>query len=667
MMNKENIPERIKYLCEVLNKANVEYYVNDNPTLTDNEYDSLMDELIKLEKDYPEYKLNNSPTSKVGNEVIAEFKKVTHPTPMFSLADVFNYDEVRDFDAKVRKEVGEVAYSCELKMDGLAVSLIYKDGAFISAATRGDGVIGEDITHNVRTIKKLPLTLHKKIDLEVRGEIYMQKKVFHSLNEEREQKNLPLFQNPRNAAAGSIRQLDSSVTRERNLDIVLYHLPNTNLLHHSDTLDLLKECGLPVNPNNRICKNIDEVLAYIDYWTIHRPELPYEIDGIVIKVNDLAAQKSLGYTVKYPKWAVAYKFPAEKVITKLTDIVCTVGRTGQITPNAVLEPIKVAGSTIRRATLHNYPYIVSKDLKIGDYVYLHKAGDVIPEVVGPVLERRPSDAKNYQMITECPICGTKLELTDSKIDLYCPNISCPARKINALIHFISRDAMNIDGLGEQLIEDFYNMGLIKDIPDIYTLSKDKEDLIELEGFGNKSVSNLLISIENSKNNSLERLLNGLGISGVGVKSAKLLASRYGTMRNLMNASAEELVKIKDIGNVLAENISNYFDNPANRILISRLEELGLNMTYQGEKTIIDSNFQDKKFVITGTISGLSRDEIKHEIELRGGVTSESVSKKTDVVIAGSNPGSKYDKALSLGITIWDAATLEKYLKLPSKN
>lgn len=667
MMNKENIPERIKYLCEVLNKANVEYYVNDNPTLTDNEYDSLMDELIKLEKDYPEYKLNNSPTSKVGNEVIAEFKKVTHPTPMFSLADVFNYDEVRDFDAKVRKEVGEVAYSCELKMDGLAVSLIYKDGAFISAATRGDGVIGEDITHNVRTIKKLPLTLHKKIDLEVRGEIYMQKKVFHSLNEEREQKNLPLFQNPRNAAAGSIRQLDSSITRERNLDIVLYHLPNTNLLHHSDTLDLLKECGLPVNPNNRICKNIDEVLAYIDYWTIHRPELPYEIDGIVIKVNDLAAQKSLGYTVKYPKWAVAYKFPAEKVITKLTDIVCTVGRTGQITPNAVLEPIKVAGSTIRRATLHNYPYIVSKDLKIGDYVYLHKAGDVIPEVVGPVLERRPSDAKNYQMITECPICGTKLELTDSKIDLYCPNISCPARKINALIHFISRDAMNIDGLGEQIIEDFYNMGLIKDIPDIYTLSKDKEDLIELEGFGNKSVSNLLISIENSKNNSLERLLNGLGISGVGVKSAKLLASRYGTMRNLMNASAEELVKIKDIGNVLAENISNYFDNPANRILISRLEEMGLNMTYQGEKTIIDSNFQDKKFVITGTISGLSRDEIKHEIELRGGVTSESVSKKTDVVIAGSNPGSKYDKALSLGITIWDAATLEKYLKLPSKN
>lgn len=667
MLNNTNIKERIEYLCNVLNKANVEYYVNDNPTLTDNEYDSLMDELIKLENEYPEYKLKNSPTSKVGNEVIAEFKKVIHPTPMFSLSDVFNYDEVRDFDNKVRKEVGDVAYSCELKMDGLAVSLIYKDGAFVSAATRGDGVIGEDITHNVRTIKKLPLTLHKKIDLEVRGEIYMQKKVFNKLNEERAKDGLQLFQNPRNAAAGSIRQLDSSITKKRNLDIVLYHLPNTDLKHHSDTLDLLKDCGLPVNPNNRICKNIDEVLAYIDYWTIHRPELPYEIDGIVIKVNDLSAQKTLGYTVKYPKWAVAYKFPAEKVITKLTDIVCTVGRTGQITPNAVLEPIKVAGSTIRRATLHNYPYIVSKDLKIGDYVYLHKAGDVIPEVVGPVLERRSGVEKDYKMITNCPICGTKLELTDSKIDLYCPNEACPARQINALIHFISRDAMNIDGLGEQIVEDFYNMGLIKDIPDIYNLSKDKEDLIELEGFGNKSVSNLLISIENSKHNSLERLINGLGISGIGVKSAKLLASRYETMRNLMNASIEELQNIKDIGNVLATNISNYFDNPKNRILISKLEELGLNMTYLGEKKTLDTNFQDKKFVITGTIPGRSREEIKKEIELRGGFTVESVSKKTDVVIVGDAPGSKYDKAMSLGITIWNPDTLESFLSQTSKN
>lgn len=661
MINNEDIKKRIEYLTDTLNKANVLYYVNDNPTLTDNEYDSLMDELIKLEAKYPEFKLSNSPTSKVGNEVIAEFKKVTHPTPMFSLADVFNYDELRDFDSRVQKEVPNPEYVCELKMDGLAVSLIYKNGQFVSAATRGDGVIGEDITHNVRTIKKLPLSLHKNIDLEVRGEIYMTKKVFNELNAKRQAANEPLFQNPRNAAAGSIRQLDSKISKERKLDIVLYHLPNTNLQKHSQTIDLLASCGLPTNPNNRICKNIDEVLKYIDYWTVHRPELPYEIDGIVIKVNDLASQKILGNTVKYPKWAVAYKFPAEKVITKLTDIVCTVGRTGQITPNAVLEPIKVAGSTIRRATLHNYSYIQSKDLKIGDYVYLHKAGDVIPEVVGPVLERRDS-VKDYQMIKECPICKTKLELTESKIDLYCPNELCPARQINSLIHFISRDAMNIEGLGEQIVEDFYNMGLIKDIPDIYTLNKDREDLIELEGFGNKSVSNLLISIEQSKNNSLERLLNGLGISGIGIKSAKLLARKYGDIRNLMNANYEELQTIKDIGSVLAKNITNYFDNPKNRILISKLEEFGVNMQYIGDKVINNPAFQDKKFVITGTIAGRSRDEIKHEIELRGGYTVESVSKKTDVVIVGENPGSKYEKAQNLNLTIWTPEDLENNLK-----
>ena len=614
----EQVESRMAYLIDVLNKANVEYYVNDNPTLSDNEYDSLMDELIKLEEKYPQLKQSNSPTTKVGNEVIAAFNKVTHPTPMFSLADVFNEDEVRDFDAKVRKEVSNPEYVCELKMDGLAVSLIYKDGKFVSAATRGNGVIGEDITHNVRTIKKLPLTLHKKVDLEVRGEIYMNKKVFNELNEKRKQENLNLFQNPRNAAAGSIRQLDSSITKERQLDIVLYHLPNTTLKKHSETIELLKECGLPTNPNNKICKNIDEIMDYIHYWTKHRPELPYEIDGIVIKVNDLAMQKTLGYTVKYPKWAVAYKFPAETVITRLDDIVCTVGRTGQITPNAVLEPIKVAGSTIRRATLHNYQYISDKDLRIGDYVYLHKAGDVIPEVVGPVKERRVNELEPYVMIDKCPICGAKLEESASKIDLYCPNEHCSARKVNSLIHFISRGCMNIDGLGESIVEDFYNMGIIKDITDIYRLKDKKEELIELEGFGSKSVSNLLISIENSKNNSLENLLNGLGINGIGAKTAKILAKRYETMDNLMNASSEELEQIKDIGSTLSNNISNYFDNPKNRILIHELKDIGINMEYKGEKIIQDGAFTNKKFVLTGTISFLSRDELKKIIErLRG--------------------------------------------------
>ena len=657
----KQVENRMAYLIDVLNKANVEYYVNDNPTLSDNEYDSLMDELIKLEEKYPQLKQSNSPTTKVGNEVIAAFNKVTHPTPMFSLADVFNEDEVRDFDAKVRKEVSNPEYVCELKMDGLAVSLIYKDGKFVSAATRGNGVIGEDITHNVRTIKKLPLTLHKKVDLEVRGEIYMNKKVFNELNEKRKQENLNLFQNPRNAAAGSIRQLDSSITKERQLDIVLYHLPNTTLKKHSETIELLKECGLPTNPNNKICKNIDEIMDYIHYWTEHRPELAYEIDGIVIKVNDLAMQKTLGYTVKYPKWAVAYKFPAETVITRLDDIVCTVGRTGQITPNAVLEPIKVAGSTIRRATLHNYQYIIDKDLRIGDYVYLHKAGDVIPEVVGPVRERRVNELDPYVMIDKCPICGAKLEESASKIDLYCPNEHCPARKVNSLIHFISRGCMNIDGLGESIVEDFYNMGIIKDITDIYKLKDKKEELIELEGFGSKSVSNLLISIENSKNNSLENLLNGLGINGIGAKTAKILAKRYETMDNLMNASSEELEQIKDIGSTLSNNISNYFDNPKNRILIHELKDIGINMEYKGEKIIQDEAFTNKKFVLTGTISFLSRDELKKIIEDRGGEVSGSVSKKTDVVIAGENPGSKYDKAKALNIPIWDEVSLRNYL------
>ena len=657
----KQVESRMAYLIDVLNKANVEYYVNDNPTLSDNEYDSLMDELIKLEEKYPQLKQSNSPTTKVGNEVIAAFNKVTHPTPMFSLADVFNEDEVRDFDAKVRKEVSNPEYVCELKMDGLAVSLIYKDGKFVSAATRGNGVIGEDITHNVRTIKKLPLTLHKKVDLEVRGEIYMNKKVFNELNEKRKQENLNLFQNPRNAAAGSIRQLDSSITKERQLDIVLYHLPNTTLKKHSETIELLKECGLPTNPNNKICKNIDEMIDYIHYWTEHRPELPYEIDGIVIKVNDLAMQKRLGYTVKYPKWAVAYKFPAETVITRLDDIVCTVGRTGQITPNAVLEPIKVAGSTIRRATLHNYQYISDKDLRIGDYVYLHKAGDVIPEVVGPVKERRVNELEPYVMIDKCPICGTKLEESASKIDLYCPNEHCPARKVNSLIHFISRGCMNIDGLGESIVEDFYNMGIIKDITDIYKLKDKKEELIELEGFGSKSVSNLLISIENSKNNSLENLLNGLGINGIGAKTAKILAKKYETMDNLMNASSEELEQIKDIGSTLSSNISNYFDNPKNRMLIHELKDIGINMEYKGLKIIQDEAFTNKKFVLTGTISFLSRDELKKIIEDRGGEVSGSVSKKTDVVIAGENPGSKYDKAKSLNIPIWDEVSLRNYL------
>ena len=656
----EDIKTRIKYLTDVLNQANVEYYINDNPTLTDNEFDSLLDELIKLEEKYPEYKLSDSPTSKVGTKVISEFKKVIHPTPMFSLGDVFNEDEIKSFCTRVEKEVGPVEYVCELKMDGLAVSLVYEKGIFKYAATRGDGTIGEDITNNVLTIKSLPLKLKEEIDLEVRGEIYMDFETFNKLNEQREKEGLQLFQNPRNAAAGSIRQLDSSITKSRKLSMLLYHVPNTIYKSHYETLEMLKRVGLPTNPNSKLCNNYDDIIKFIEYWHEHRSDLAYPIDGIVIKVNSIEKQRILGSTAKYPRWAIAYKFPAEEVITKLDDIICTVGRTGQITPNAVLEPVKVAGSTIRRATLHNANYIMEKDLRIGDYVVIRKAGDVIPEVVRVVLERR-GQVEPYKMIERCPICDAPLVPTPSKIDLLCPNEECPARSVNSLIHFASRDAMNIEGLGDSMLEDFYNMGFINKITDIYKLKNRREEIIELEGYGNKSVDNLEISIENSKKNSLEKLLFGLGISGIGAKTAKVLAKRYETIDNIMNASLEELQNIKDIGNVLAQNITNYFKDINNINLINELKMLGVNMTYLGQKIIADDNFTGKKFVVTGTISFMSRDEIKTYIENHGGETSESVSKKTDVVIVGENPGSKYEKALKLNIEIWNEEKLKSLI------
>ncbi len=657
-----DIKDRIKYLVDILNKANIEYYINDNPTLTDNEFDSLLDELIKLEEKYPEFKLEDSPTSKVGTKVISEFKKITHPTPMFSLGDVFNEDEIKAFCQRVEKEVGKTEYVCELKMDGLAVSLVYEKGVFKYAATRGDGTVGEDITNNVLTIGSLPLKLKADIDLEVRGEIYMEFDVFNKLNEQREKEGLQLFQNPRNAAAGSIRQLDSSITKQRKLSMLLYHVPNTNFKTHFETLQMLKDVGLPTNPNSKLCHSYDEILDFINYWHENRPKLPYPIDGIVIKVNSIDLQRKLGSTAKYPRWAIAYKFPAEEVVTKLDDIICTVGRTGQITPNAVLEPVKVAGSTIRRATLHNYNYILEKDLRIGDYVVIRKAGDVIPEVVKVVLDRR-GDVSPYKMITNCPICNTPLVSTASGIDLICPNEKCAARSVNSLIHFASRDAMNIDGLGDSMLEDFYNMGFISKITDIYKLKERREEIIELEGYGNKSVDNLEISIENSKHNSLERLLFGLGIPGIGAKTAKVLAKKYETLDNLMNASLEELQDIKDIGNVLAVNITNYFKDINNINLINELKLLGINMEYLGQKVIQDDNFTGKKFVITGTISFMSRDEIKNYVENHGGETSSSVSKKTDVVIVGEDPGSKYDKALSLGIEIWNEEKFKSVIDL----
>lgn len=658
-MNPET---RIKELVKLLNQANKEYYLADNPTLTDNEYDSLLAELFRLEAKYPEFKQPDSPTQSVGTQIISEFQKITHTTPMFSIADVFNEEEVQDFLAKIAAVVPNPEYVCELKMDGLGVNLIYEKGLLKSAATRGDGTIGEDITHNVKTIKYLPLKLTEPVDLEVRGEIYMSKKTFNKLNEQRLANNEQPFQNPRNAAAGSARQLDSKIAKERQLDIVLYHVPNDVHTTHYETLKYLEHLGLPINKHSQVAKNSEEVLKFIENWTTKRPTLPYEIDGIVIKVNNKKYHDILGYTAKYPRWCVAYKFPAEEVITKLNDIIFTVGRTGQITPNAVLEPIKVAGSTIRRATLHNEDYIRSKDLRIGDYVAIHKAGDVIPEVIRPILSRRNGSEKLFRMISNCPICNTQLVRSTTNIDLLCPNNHCPARKIESLIHFISRPAMNIEGLGERTIEDFYNLGIIKNIVDIYNLKDQKEDLIELEGFGHKSITNLMISIDKSKHQSLERLIFGLGIPNVGSKTAKILAQKYETLDNLKNASIEELTNIKDIGSIIATNINDFFSLSSNLILIEELKKLGINMTYLGEKLEYNDIISNKKFVITGTISFMGREEIKKYLEKYQGIVVESVSKKTNIVIVGANPGSKYQKALALGIEIWNEEKLKEIME-----
>ena len=652
--------KRVIELTKILNDANYEYYVLANPTLTDQEFDKYMRELEEIEKEYPELADNNSPTKRVGGEVIDKFQKIKHKIPMLSLPDVFNEDEIREFDERIRKAGFSPEYVCELKIDGLSGSFHYENGKLITGATRGDGVIGEDITHNVKTIRSLPLTLKEPIDIEVRGEIFMPRETLAKLNQERSELNLPLFQNCRNAAAGSIRQLDSKIAAGRGLDTWIYHLPNPldyGITKHWDALEFMKKLGLKVNPANRLVKNIEEILAFIHEYGEKRSSLPYDIDGVVIKVNDLAMQEAIGYTSKYPKWAVAYKFPAEEVLTKLVDIIFTVGRTGRITPNAVLEPVIVMGSTVKRATLHNEDYVIEKGLKIGDTVSIRKAGDVIPEVVEAKLERRTGNEKDFVMIKNCPICNYPLQKKPGQVDHYCLNPKCPARHIEGLIHFCSRKAMNIDGLGERIVEDFFNLGFIKSITDIYHLETHKKDLQELEGYGKKSIENLLEAILNSKQNSLEKLLFGLGIEGIGDKTALVLAKRYKTLDNLMAQSEEDLKNLKDIGPVLAHNIYTYFQNVDNRELINNLKELNLNMTYLGEEEKYHELISGKRFVVTGTISFMGRDEIEHVLESYGGKASSSVSSKTDVVIVGDSPGSKADKAKELNIPIWDEGKL----------
>ena len=650
----DNVQERIQELVNIINEANYNYHVLDNPTITDQEYDKYLKELYELEEKYPEYVMDDSPTKKIGGVVLDKFLKVVHEKPMMSLSDVFSYEEIESFDNRIRKEGIKPQYECELKIDGLSVSLKYENGLYKSAATRGDGTVGEDITENVKTIKTVPLRLKQNVTIEVRGEIFMSKNTLAELNKVRLQNNEPTFKNCRNAAAGSIRQLDSNIAAKRNLEVYIYHLPNPedyNLKTHDDALKFMSDLGFRTNPNNRLVDNVQEVISYIKEKSLIRDSLPYDIDGVVIKLNSLADQQRMGNTIRYPKWATAYKFPALISYTKLKDIVFTVGRTGQVVPNAILEPVTVMGSTISKTTLHNEDFVRDLDLHIGDIVGIKKAGDVIPEVVSVLKERRTGEEIPFKMTDKCPICGSTLIRKSEESAYYCVNPTCDAKKIEGLIHFASRDAMNITGFGDRIIEDFYNFGYIRKVSDFYHLDKIKEELQELEGFGQKSINNMLSEIENSKNNSLERLLFGLGIRYVGKKTAKILAINYMSMDNLLKATFDDLVVINDIGDVIAKSVYEYINNENNIKLINELQSLGLNMQYLG-KVEYKEEFTNKTFVITGTLS-MPRDVLRSKIEELGGKVSESVSKKTDYVIVGENPGSKYEKAQKLALNILD--------------
>lgn len=645
--------QRIDELIKIINKASEEYYTNDNPTITDQEYDDYYNELEKLEQQYPELIREDSPTKRVGGKIIDEFKKVSHEIPMMSLGDIFSEDEIFEFDQRIKKTIPNSTYVCELKIDGLSVSLLYENGKLIRGATRGNGIVGEDITHNVETIKSIPLVINDKRKIEVRGEIYMPKKSFNKLNQERQEKGESLFANPRNAAAGSVRQLDSKIAAKRNLSTFIYHLPSSddfNIKYHHESLSFMKELGFVVNPNIKIADNVNEVINYVKEWTEKRESLPYEIDGIVIKVDKIEDQKKLGYTSRTPKWAIAYKFPAVEVLTKIKNIEFCVGRTGKITPRADLDPVHLAGSIIKSVTLHNEDYIKEKEIMINDTIVLHKAGDVIPEVVRVLKERRTGIEIPFKMIKNCPICNSKLEKKETEANYFCPNPNCDARNIEGLIHFSSRETMNIEGFGESIVEDFYNEGYLKTICDYYTLYNHKEDLKELEGFGEKSINNLLQNIEKSKKNSLEKLLFALGIRYIGKKTAKILAINYRNIDKLMSAEYEDLVKIQDIGEVIADSVYKFFKEEKNIKTINELKLLGVNMEYKGNESI-DDNFNNKTFVLTGTLSKLTRDEASIEIENRGGKVTSSVTKKTDYVIVGENPGSKYQKAKDLNINI----------------
>ncbi|MDC0827911.1 NAD-dependent DNA ligase LigA [Faecalitalea cylindroides] len=647
-MNEEN---RILFLRKELEKYSIEYYVYDNPSVSDQEYDRLMQELMALEEKHPEMYDANSPSQRIIGQVLEGFEKVRHDSQMLSLGNVFNYEEIEEFVNRIQGSVKDAEFVVECKYDGLAMSLIYENGSFVRAVTRGDGLVGEDVSANIKTIQSIPMHIPERRHVEVRGEVYMPKKSFEELNERQKKNNQALFANPRNAAAGSIRQLDSGVCASRKLDAYWYYFQNAQdfgILTQQEALDRMRSLNFKVNPLYKVCKNTKEIWEFIQSIQEKRNDLPYEIDGMVIKLNSLSDQRALGSTAKVPRYATAYKFPAERVQTRLLDIVITVGRTGKITPNAVLEPVRIAGTTVSAAQLHNEDMILSKDLRINDIVVVQKAGEIIPEVVSSVKERRDGSQVPYVYPTHCPVCGSRLVRLEGEAAHYCINQDCPARVVESMIHFASRDAMDIDTLGDKKIEQLHEFGFLNSIEDIYFLHEHREELLEKRGYQKKSVDKMLETIETSKKQPLALLLYGLGIRQVGKKAAAILANYFGSMDALMKSDVDTLVSINDIGPITAQSIVEFFKDESNQKLIQTLKEQGLNMI-QEKQEIKASRFTNKTVVLTGTLEHYTRNEAKEILENLGANVSGSVSKKTDYVIYGTAAGSKLAKAQNLGV------------------
>ncbi|EME7210456.1 NAD-dependent DNA ligase LigA [Enterococcus faecium] len=657
-MTIDEAAKRAEELRTRLNQWSREYYVEDKPTVEDYVYDKEYAELVAIEEQYPDLITSDSPTQRVGGKVLEGFEKVTHDIPLYSLNDVFSKEELIAFDQRVQKAVGRVVdYCCELKIDGLSVSLRYEDGNFVRGATRGDGTVGENITENLKTVRSVPIKLKEPMNIEVRGECFMPKRSFVQLNQDREAEGKDIFANPRNAAAGSLRQLDSKITAKRNLDTFLYTVADFGPMEAKtqyDALEELEKIGFHTNREKRLCHSIDEVWAYIEEYHDKRVDLPYEIDGIVIKVNEFSLQDQLGFTVKAPRWATAYKFPPEEVETLIENIEWTVGRTGVVTPTAIMTPVRVAGTTVSRASLHNGDYIKLKDIRLKDTVLIYKAGDIIPEVSQVVLDKRPKDSEEYQLPTHCPVCGSELVHLDEEVALRCINPKCPAQMKEGLNHFVSRNAMNIDGLGPRVLEQMYDKKLVADVADLYKLTE--EELLTLDKIKEKSANNILTAIDNSKDNSVERLIFGLGIRQVGAKAAKILAEHFGDLETLSRSDYESIIALDTIGDIIADSVVTYFSNEEVHELMNELKQAGVNFEYKGLRSTqlqeVESPFKEKTVVLTGKLTRLTREEAKETIENLGGKVTGSVSKKTDIVVAGEDAGSKLTKAQELGIEVW---------------